>query len=252
MTNNELTPAELATNSPETISRITGRIPIYSAMWNLPGCLPEMDPFRTLSVSDAREFLADELAAIADGMVQDTGTAKPIAEAEEAAEIIRSGESTACTFRGYVYSIDSGPPIDDEENRRARLAVNLGCALDDVQETNYGENTFDADGGEYRVLTDDEADAACAEDIRELLWAFNASFLVAYVVSGLSSDDLDAIRGDRCEDANQAFVALVEAGAGMDRLIADAIGADGRGHFLAGYDGDELELHDGFYAYRTN
>ena len=41
---------------------------------------------------------------------------------------------------------------------------------------------------------------------------------------------------------------------GLDvQTIADECARwDGRGHFLSGYDGNELELEDGYYAYRTN
>ena len=37
----------------------------------------------------------------------------------------------------------------------------------------------------------------------------------------------------------------------FDDFVEDAVRADGRGHFLAGYDGNENEQGD-FYLYRTN
>ncbi len=37
-----------------------------------------------------------------------------------------------------------------------------------------------------------------------------------------------------------------------DRLFKDAIDQDGRGHFISSYDGDEIELPCGAYAYRIN
>ena len=37
-----------------------------------------------------------------------------------------------------------------------------------------------------------------------------------------------------------------------DSLIEDAVNTDGVAHFIAGYDGNETELGQGFSAYRTN
>ena len=37
-----------------------------------------------------------------------------------------------------------------------------------------------------------------------------------------------------------------------DDIASECVSWDGRGHFLAYYDGDELELDDDLYAYRTN
>jgi len=38
----------------------------------------------------------------------------------------------------------------------------------------------------------------------------------------------------------------------LDELFDESISADGIGHTLAGYDGNEIELSDGSYAFRTN
>ena len=37
----------------------------------------------------------------------------------------------------------------------------------------------------------------------------------------------------------------------MDELIEEAVSLDGRGHFLASYDGHENE-HNDYFIYRTN
>src|SRR5688572_8191484 len=55
----------------------------------------------------------------------------------------------------------------------------------------------------HLILTDDEADGRAAEYIRETLWAFNADFLAGYMPVGIGADEVNAIRGDRCEDANE-------------------------------------------------
>ena len=56
------------------------------------------------------------------------------------------------------------------------------------------------------------------------------------------------MQSELCEDANEIVKAIIT---NMDEFVSDAISADGRGHFLAGYDGEENE-QDEFYIYRTN
>ena len=140
------------------------------------------------------------------------------------------------------------------DERKDALVALLGIDADDVTEMAWGDGeNFDAGGlGEYRVLTDEEADEAVEEYTRETLWAFNPEFLSAYIADGqLSGRDVAGIIGDRCEDANPALLALV--GKRLPDLVGDAVAADGRGIFLAGYDFEENESEDGtFYVYRTN
>ena len=85
------------------------------------------------------------------------------------------------------------------------------------------------------------------ERILDSLWAFNSSFIVSH--SKLSESAITAIKGDRCEDANDDVLSIIDD---IDRFIEDAIGCDGRGHFINNYDGNELEIEiDGedFFAY---
>ena len=125
------------------------------------------------------------------------------------------------------------------------LATYLECDLDEVDKCSYGENHFDGPGGEYLVCTDDEADEECAEYIKQSLWAFNASFLSGF--TGLPEEVFTALQ-DKCEGANDTFEQLIND---VDGFIEEAIGADGRGHFLSGYDGCE-NSQDEFFIYRTN
>ena len=115
---------------------------------------------------------------------------------------------------------------------------------------------FEVDNESYRVLTDREADEAVEEYITDSLWAFNADFIAAHTRNGLSEKAIKALgklQGELCEDANDMILNLI---VDMDGFIADAINADGRGHFLAGYDfkegaeaGRSGEL---FFIYRVN
>lgn len=89
----------------------------------------------------------------------------------------------------------------------------------DVEELSGDE--WKVDGATYRVLTDDEADAALDEYFEQLL-------------------------DDGCiEGADSPYF-------DRDAWKKDAE-TDGRGHSLAGYDGEEHELNFGdLYAYRVN
>ena len=138
-----------------------------------------------------------------------------------------------------------------ELTKEQALEKFLNSGIEKAEETRI-ENEFECNGETYIVLTDEEADAAAAQDIELSLWAFNASFLAGYMPEGISEDDVNSIRGDRCEDANGAIIALVNAGRGLETLIEAAIGLDGRGHCLAHHDGEEHESECGtFYFYRV-
>jgi hypothetical protein len=118
--------------------------------------------------------------------------------------------------------------------------------------------------GDYLVLDDSEADEKCAEYIKDSLWAFNADFLAGE--TGIDSEVFEAIHAnDRCEDNNAAMLSIIEGTCGIDSFIESAIGADGRGHFLVGYDFNEHEINVDvphefenklvkarFYIYRVN
>lgn len=133
------------------------------------------------------------------------------------------------------------------EARIAALAKHWDCDADDV--TDEGDNRFSIGSQEFLVLTDDEADARARESIKDTVWAFNADFLCGHMAKGkLSPDDIDRLRGDKCESINDAFLALIDD---FEAFAKDAISADGRGHFLAGYDFEENEV-DGFFIYREN
>jgi hypothetical protein len=142
------------------------------------------------------------------------------------------------------------------EARMSALAAHLGLELEAgeeldsyITEESYTANSFDAEGGTYMVLTDDEADEAVREYIESSLWAFNADFLAGN--TGLPSEVFESLQNDKYEDANDPIHTIVTKCGDFDRLVRDAVMSDGRGHFLAQYDGVEDEEGD-FFIYRTN
>ena len=66
------------------------------------------------------------------------------------------------------------------------------------------------------------------------------------------AEALEAMQSQKCEGANDAILALIEkTDGGLEGFVEDAISADGRGHFLSSYDGEENEEGD-FFIYRIN
>jgi hypothetical protein len=141
----------------------------------------------------------------------------------------------------------------EEVSKSQVLAQYLKIEADDIEGTKYDKDTFEADGCEYMVLTDDEADEKAAESIKESAWAFNKSFLDGHSESIAAFDDKTwAAVVDRCESANPAVLRLIDD---VDHFISDAIASDGRGHFLNTYDGEENEVKVGsewYYVYRMS
>lgn len=106
------------------------------------------------------------------------------------------------------------------------------------------------EGQDYKVMTDEEADDAVVEHVRELAWAFNPSFLSGY--TGID-DSVFEVLSKQYENANEAIISLIETNGTLEDFADEAVRADGRGHFLSGYDGVEVEVTtksgDTFYLY---
>lgn len=112
----------------------------------------------------------------------------------------------------------------------------------------------DIDTADYLVLDEVDADEKAEEYIKETLWAFNSNFLANQ--TGIDEEVFRAIQNnDRCESNNEVILQLVESTCGMDDFVSDAISEDGRGHFLAQYDHEELEATfecETYFVYRIN
>ena len=122
----------------------------------------------------------------------------------------------------------------------------------------YGLDVYEVDGQEWAVGTEAQANRAAREYVLDSLWAFNSDFIARQV--GLTSEEekaLKKLQTEMSEDAN-SLVRRIIGERNLNRFAIDAIDADGRGHFLSGYDGeerasDEIEgLPHGKLAYRIN
>ena len=136
----------------------------------------------------------------------------------------------------------------------SEISFSTWCAENLTEIEEYEENN-----GDYLVLTNSEADEKAAEYIKDSLWAFNASFLAGE--TGIDDEVFKAIQDNgKCEGNNNAIESCIDD---MESFVNAAISADGRGHFLAGYDFEENEetvniygegdaANATFYIYRVN
>lgn len=136
-------------------------------------------------------------------------------------------------------------------DKKQALAAFLEIDENEIK-NGYDENIFETEDAEYMVLTDAEADQAAEEYIKDSLWAFNTDFILQH--SSLNNWNertekaFKTMQAELCESANEIVKAVITD---IDEFISDAIVADGRGHFLNTYDGEENEEGE-YYIYRTN
>jgi hypothetical protein len=131
-------------------------------------------------------------------------------------------------------------------------ALSNHLALDEEEAKeieNQADDLFSYGNQDWLVATDDEADAKAKEYIEDSLWAFRPSFLASH---SDVDEDVFQLLSEKCEGANDAVKKLIKD---FDHFVEDAIGQDGRGHFLSFYDGEENEEKVGdetFYLFRLN
>jgi hypothetical protein len=137
-------------------------------------------------------------------------------------------------------------------NEEKSLMTALECSYDDI--TAQGNGYYKVGGEEYYlVCTDEEADVAVTESIKESAWAFRSEFLANF--TSLPEEVFTALQ-DKCEGANEPILKLIDrTDGGLKAFVEEAVSVDGRGHFLAQYDGQELEVKVGkeyYFIYRVN
>lgn len=134
--------------------------------------------------------------------------------------------------------------------RRNALAKHLEVSSSEI-DTSTDPLLYALGRAEYLVLTYAEADERAREYIAESLWAFNPTFIASHskVLHSIAAvKALGQMQAELCEDANPLVRAMIDD---LEHFMDDAIKADGRGHFLAQYDGEEVEAY-GFYIYRVS
>jgi hypothetical protein len=133
------------------------------------------------------------------------------------------------------------------------LAIHLGVEQNELTEerhTHYGLPIFSIGSKEYAVGDDEQAGEALFEYIEQSVWAFRASFIASECNLPDSEGMIEAAQ-EKCESANDGILAMIKGTCGLKSFVDSAESADGRGHFLSSYDGNENEV-DGFFIYRLN
>ena len=136
------------------------------------------------------------------------------------------------------------------------LANFAECDPSDIEKENYdhyGLEVFSIGRNEYAVGTDEEAERACLQYVNDTAWAFKSEFICAYCQLPYELEEaIKAMQSKKCESANDSILALIEkTDGGLSGFVEEAVSADGRGHFLSHYDGEENE-ESGFFIYRIS
>lgn len=132
-----------------------------------------------------------------------------------------------------------------------KLAIMSYLIENEIRE-GHDPHTFKVWKREYMVLNEHERNKKAKEHIRETLWAFIPSFLARK--TGLPEEVFHAL-SKKCEGGNDAILALIEETCGLDAFVEAAVKADGYGHFLSSYDGEEGEVTvegKDYFIYRMN
>lgn len=175
----------------------------------------------------------------------------------------------------------------EEDTRAKALAKYFDESVEAIEVED--DNLYSLPMGEtYLVLTEDEAYQAAEEEIREVfdelgLEAFTPNFqdyilnncldediiqefineemeyfatqeedqeMVDYL-SSLSGSDAIAYVRDLFNDHDFSKWAIEQNAFDIDEIVDEAISQDGVAHFIATYDGEELDLGNNLYAYRV-
>lgn len=248
--------AENRTGTPaDTIAEIVNAIGYDSAVVTIAEIVNTVGTWDGRISADSRAWAESiENAADADSL-RDAGIYQP--DEIHPAHINQLAEAMA------EYTPAEAEEIPEEvkklEALKAHLIDSENFTEEEVEELEHDSrfDCFTCGSWEYKVFTEDEADEAVKAEILDTLWAFNPDFILrhtAFYQQSTEAEDeefcksLRDLQGRICEGANAIVKALIED---IDRFISDAVDADGRGHFLATYDGEELEIGD-FCAYRIN
>ena len=126
----------------------------------------------------------------------------------------------------------------------------------EAEENDNYINVF-VDGDEWLIHNDEGRKIDTRSYIEETVEYFNPTFLSR--LTGISSNIFTVLQESQITDTNKTILLLIKATCGMDKFVEEAVEADGYGHFLSPYDGEETEFSvmDGwdkinYYAYRIN
>lgn len=137
------------------------------------------------------------------------------------------------------------------------LAKYLEVPVDELTEEtydNYGLTVISNGSKEYSIGNEEEVDNATEQNIRESLCYFNSQWIVDHLDTEIPVNAITAIQ-EKYEDGNDSLYEIISKLGDWDYFVRDSILADGRGHFMSSYDGEENEIcYEGewYFIYRIN
>lgn len=102
-----------------------------------------------------------------------------------------------------------------------------------------------SDNSEYIILNEEQQLETVKDSLYGTASYFDSQFLEK--MTGIPSEAFDALEGH-----DNAVVKIIESTCGLDAFAEECIAITGAGHFLAHYDGEEIELDGEYSAFRTN
>lgn len=126
-----------------------------------------------------------------------------------------------------------------------RQEIKLSTIRDWCKQT--GNSARDLNFDDWTFYTDEEAHEALVGYIQDSCCYFRKDFLAS--CTELPEEVFHQLA--LADDAESVWK-LIGKTCGHEYFVEQAELADGRGHFLSSYDGEELELCGGLFAYRQN
>lgn len=124
--------------------------------------------------------------------------------------------------------------------------IKNALAVDKWRETYQELPVIIIDDEEYAVAEGEEAaNKAARRAVEDSICYFRPSFLADH---SDVPEEVFVFLANKCFDNNEAYKSMIYD---VDDFVDDAIDADGRGHFLSGYDGEEHEIGE-YFLYRIN
>lgn len=103
--------------------------------------------------------------------------------------------------------------------------------------------------GNYTVFTVEEADEFAATMVFDNLG--NVGSTLVAKLTGRKEAEIEALKDSMSEhEAAKALEKIIKKTVGVDKFLTEAVKAIGRGHLIASYDSEEIEV-DGLLIYRN-
>ena len=147
------------------------------------------------------------------------------------------------------FFVDKAEQLDCEVEKLMAWCLQEWVTVEWLDNIEVHWDTYTIEWNDWLIYTDEEADEACKDYIKETAWAFNQDFIISHSkvldYDKWSYNILKAIQ-EQCESWNDAILRLIDD---IDEFCDDAISSDWRWHFLSWYDWNENEVDINWTTY---